>query len=272
MWTRTHWRLPILFGVLGLAAACAGLFLGAGALRKDCVPRVKVSPGMLTLTATADMAKPRGSFRLENVGGADLVLGPPTTTCTCTVVAIEPKTVPPGGSAVLTVEGRPPGAGRSEVLISVPVNTERGKLELHVDLVGRAVPPYVAYHLTAIRFGVVSAAGASERVFIETREKTDGPHWLLNPESTDKAVEVRGGFVREDDMGDGVVRRRYEYDARLIALPGDGEFQAEVRFPDRDAADSPVLVIPVHGIVVPPESERTESPGPGPPSGDDPGT
>ncbi len=260
-WTRR--RFSLLCALFGATTAAAALFVGAASIRRESGPRVKVSPGRLELAVGADGAKPRGGFLLENVGGADLVLGPPATTCTCTVVSIEPKTVPPGGKAVLTVEGRPPGAGRSRVFVRVPVNTQPGTLELPVDLVGRAVPPYVAYYLTSIRFGVVGEAGSSERTFVETREAADSPHWLLDPRPDSESLEVRGGFVSENTMGNGVVRRRYEYDVRLVSLPGEGEFQGEVRFRGRDGGDAPVLVMPVHAIVVPPEDSRSDSLGAG---------
>lgn len=41
---------------------------------------------------------------VSNEGNADLVIDAVTTSCGCTKAALEPMTIPPGGSGVLTIE------------------------------------------------------------------------------------------------------------------------------------------------------------------------
>ncbi|MFO0957157.1 MAG: DUF1573 domain-containing protein [Isosphaeraceae bacterium] len=231
---------------LSVGTLCAGSYFLA--LGGTSGAEIVVSPQSLTLSPKPDGSESTGAFQILNTGKHEVKLGQPSTTCVCTVAEIEPTTIPPGGTATVSIRANPIGAGRTRVVIKIPTNTTPMELALPVEVVGRSEPPYVALAIDAIRFGEVDEADASVPLFVETREFSNRPPWLHDPASTVPGIRIEGGFADEGDMSNGIVWRRYDYTARLITLPPPGEFLGELLFAGREAGEEPVFRLPIHGI------------------------
>lgn len=240
----------------GLAVGASVAALLQAASPAPAGPLAEVDPAAQRLVAdNATDGKVRAEYRVTNRGGGDLVLGEATTSCGCSVASIAPRVVGPGRTALIRVEGSPPGAGEKDVFIRVACNAgPQRELTLKLTMVGVSRPPYVASNSTAAGFGEVRPldAGSKQPVFVETREVKGREPWLHAVESTLGGLSVRGGKVRELDFGGDVVYRRYEYSAELAQVPGPGRFAGELLFKAREPGAAPILRIPVHGLVRPP--------------------
>jgi hypothetical protein len=214
-------------------------------------PRARVEPTRQRLVATPLEPVPRASFVVHNEGGRPLVLGDASTSCGCTVVAIEPDRILPGQVGRVVVEGTPPSAGERAVQVRVATNDRATpELILEVTLVGTRDVPLVASSTTAVNFGPVRSLPAEVDVRIETRERAGTPPWINHVSSSLPAVEVTGGLVEEIDSGQAAVLiRSYQYHVTLRAIPPiaeDGSFAGVLRLGSGESGPA-VLSIPILG-------------------------
>lgn len=192
------------------------------------------------------------TYQVTNRGGSDLVLGRVSTTCGCSVASIEPNVVGPGRSAIITVEGHPPGSGENHVSIHIETNQpDRPELVLHLTMVGSTSVPYVATSSVAVPFGTVRRENPPERFWIETREREGQRPWIDSVRSSLPTLRVSGGLESERSLGDGVVFRRYVYEARFEPIPRTpGDLQGEILFQStRGTKLRDVHRLPIHGTV-----------------------
>ena len=80
-------------------------------------PRGVVTPEHQRLVAEWPPEDLIATYVVQNAGGKTLVLGEPSTTCSCTVAAIDPPILGPGQEGAITLKGNPPDAGERTVTI-----------------------------------------------------------------------------------------------------------------------------------------------------------
>ena len=243
VWVLRSLVAALMIGSLTLAA-CRYFFV---ALRRDSI---LVQPRETVVQAMPGQAKIVASYEILNKGSHELWLGDVQTSCGCSVASLSSKHVPPGGRSEIVVEGNPPGAGEKRVVVSVATDSStQPSLTLALTMVGAGSPPYIANYSPSVRFGDVTAAGAEESFFVETREKRDSAPWIRTATTSLPGLQCEGGLDSEFDAGGGVVIRRYRYVASLLELPPQGEFSGEVVMHTLDGASGPTVSVPVHGIV-----------------------
>src|SRR5690606_34285050 len=132
-------------------------------------------------------------YRIRNRGGDTLRLGKATSSCGCSVLAVEPKVIPPGGEAVVSVRGTIPGAGERTVTFRVESNDpERPELEFELDLVGSKAMPYVADSSGSVQLGIVGKGGTQEPVWVTAHEKKGSKPWLASVDTNVAGLTLEG--------------------------------------------------------------------------------
>lgn len=123
-----------------------------------------------------------------------------------------------------------------------------GPIALGATPVGSKPVPYVASASPAVSFGPIDLTDI-QVLHVETREPLGSKPWLSIPRFSAAPLRVQGGLRSELDLGHGVVHRFYEFPVQFTARPDPGEFTTSLEFAAADEAGTPILSIPVHGIV-----------------------
>lgn len=242
------WRwLALVFA----AVAIPGSYLAWGRSRSPAL--IVVSVQTQEVVARQGESEVKVEYTIRNNGGSDLILGTPTTTCGCSVASIEPKVVPPGGSATVKVVGTPPPVGRKAVTILIPTNLVAApEISLGLEMVGAARPPYAAFYPPTIALGQIRTAGTATRFKLTTREKADAERWVVRATASDPTLRLESvtkDLQRDTDFGDGVASRDYLFNVIIRNVPPTGAYRTEISFWSNASDREPVLKIPVHGHV-----------------------
>jgi hypothetical protein len=243
-----HW--PAVSSALAIAAGISALLMMSRIPAGP--PLAEVGLAARKIVADLDHKPISTTFEIWNRGGRDLVLTDVSTTCGCTVAAIDPKIVEPGHSTTVHVEGIPPSAGEKLVTISIGSNQASAEpIELSLTMVSRAEPPFVADHSGPVRFGSIlhTHKAAAQAIRIETYEPLGSKPWLGLTESQPATLKVRRVSSADTPLPGGIVHRLYRYESELAQTPMPGPFSGEIAFRSSDRAALPVLVLAVHGLV-----------------------
>lgn len=218
-----------------LVAAAAGLtllVLGSRVVFRSATrptpPRIVAETTHITVGPQEGPTRPKVLIRVMNRGGSDLTIKSISTTCGCTVAAVDPKVVRPGATGVITVEATPPPAGERTVFLRVDSNAEPpNPLVITLKLLGSGRLPYVTNSTGPVQLGDIGTE-VDEVVAIETRESSSSPPWFQEVATTSDLVLLEGGLENEVPSPDGDCLRQYRYKFRLRALPAPGPFSAEL--------------------------------------------
>jgi hypothetical protein len=234
------------FVFLSLSSGAACLVL----MVLDTQPLPAVAATSQRVEANPKNARVRAVYKVKNRGGGDLVFGEALTSCGCSVASIRPAVLKPGRTAVITVDGTAPAAGEKTVKISIGTNSKRKPLiELSLTMVGRAEVPFVASSSNVVQFGTVHEGNMEQPFFLVTHEDAAKGNWVRKVMTASKGIEILTGPSSEHDIGGGIVARRYEYTAKLGALPEPGVFSGEVLWFADSSGGVPILRIPLQGTV-----------------------
>src|SRR5437899_2338333 len=87
-------------------------------------PKIKFDQEVYDFGTTSQVASINGAFVIHNVGDADLKLGKPRPGCGCTIAAVKPGTLQPGGQGQLSfaVSIDPNARGEQKKSITVSSN------------------------------------------------------------------------------------------------------------------------------------------------------
>ena len=210
-----------------------------------------VSPPFQRIIAEVGEGKVDATFRIENRGGMDLVVKTSSSSCACTVAAIEPSVVPPGSSGVVTLRATAPAAGQRDVEVRLVTNSEpEPELLLQLQIVGKAPLPFVAERSEQVQFGAFGSLPPPETIWVTTHEKRDDPPWLNGIEVDRDFLKIRGGFVEDGPTLGPAVIRRYRYTAEFQRLPEPGPFRGQVSLFGPESASR--VVLPISGNVLRP--------------------
>ena len=215
-------------------------------------PRVSIDSDTRRLVAHSSDPV-RATYAITNRGGRDLILGEISSTCGCTSATVDRKVIPPGSSAVVSVEGRPPSFG--EQLVSIQIGTNEpppGLLKLRLVMVGSMPLPLLASPSVDVAFGVFLSGviPPDASIILDIMEnRQDAPAI----DSVDCSLDFAraGGGLSEELPGptSGIAIRRYRFQVSLTRPPGLGEFSGELTFRGPDARKLSSLKVPVHGFV-----------------------
>jgi len=241
-------RLGWFAGTAVLAASIAWAIYHAGGPTGP--PLGVISPSTQPVTVAPGSSKVVATYQIRNGGGEDLILDRVETTCGCTSATVEPKVLKPGQGGVITVEGTPYQTGERSVQVRLTSNSRPvGDLILTLVMVGPAKEiPFVANSSGPILFGPIRP-GASETFQVEAIERKDQPPWIDRAVSTVECVDLKGGFVEEQEVEGLGVLRTYRYHATVAKAPRIGPLQGEVAFMGRGSAGQAVHKLSVSGLM-----------------------
>jgi hypothetical protein len=100
-----------------------------------------------------------------------------------------------------------------------------------------------------VSFGPIRTVGESALVVVETREESGHPPWLQEIRTSMECLRVEGRMTKERSLGPGIALRRYEYHASIVRMPAIGPLTGEISVLASSNDASPVLTIPVNGLV-----------------------
>ncbi len=133
--TAPLWALALIIPVLVFAAGCSG---------KPAIPKIDLNVTSFDLGDISPEAGKRvETFTIRNTGGAVLSITTVSTSCGCTKADVEPRKIPPGGQAQLTVTYDPSvhpdlvGAFKRVVYIQ---SNDPIQAEIELELLGNALP------------------------------------------------------------------------------------------------------------------------------------
>lgn len=176
-------------------------------------------------------AQPAAMFRVRNSGETPVQIRSIRSGCDCAVPRVEPKIVPPGGSAVVEVVSEPPEFGERTVVVTLvtdsPVTPE---IPLHLRLKGQERES--DSHLLRAG-GDLTYMGdwspAEPRRLIATTVQSPGDH--QPPEVICDLPFLAFELIDLDEMistTPSIAFRNYTYQARFTAPPPAGRFHGEV--------------------------------------------
>lgn len=228
------------------------------------------SPGRLVALEDAlEWRSPSGSapsdataqYRLENRGGRPVRITSLESGCGCAEPKVEPETIGPGGSALVTVKARPFQVGQR--VVEFVLNTDSPitpVVRLALKMIGTRKPPFILYAGGDLSW----PAGLSDRAPREVRILTVGGrsdvgaprfdsdlpflHFTLTSQKESPYTEV------------GTYQRDYLYRVDIQGETPEGAFTGEVivtpswdddkaRIPIHGEVSRPVRVVPSHPVL-----------------------
>ena len=201
--------------------------------------------------AKKEQAKVVAKYQILNKGKQKLILGGISTTCGCSVAAIEKSELEYNETSTIVVEGTPPSSGEKDVNIYIKTNQKDKKsIELSLKMIGFMNPPYLSTYTESINFGDNHASSrASTTFYIETREISGSPFWLGHLTSDLSNSEIELGEVGEFDLGGSVVMRHYEYKINLTTPSKPVFLENRVQVHLNKKTNDLILEIPVTCLV-----------------------
>lgn len=170
-------------------------------------PMAEFDKRRLRVLASGGQTDVLAEFRVVNRGTAVLKILDVSTSCGCSVGSVEPKSIDPGASGVITVKGHPPQAGEQAVKILVVTNADPPEVPLELVMVGSKLPPFVLGATAPLQMGFVRPGKEPELLRINTIEVAGRPAWLGRVGRAPANLVVEGGLISESIAGENVVSR-----------------------------------------------------------------
>lgn len=188
------------------------------------------------------------------MGGTPVRIVDFETDCGCAVPSIEPRTIPPGGVAIVEVEATPLATGEKTVSVILKTDAaESPEVELRLRIVGGRKPPYLAQ--VGGDLGYISDFSRPEirQFFVFTLELSDTAPSPPSATSDLPDLRISQASLLEEapSVVAGVVTRKYQYEATYSGRPLEPNFVGEVLVIDPWDPDHSER-LRVHGEVIPP--------------------
>jgi len=222
----------------------------AGCSSKSDRPQAIVDPGEVTIeTSSSDETKVI-EFRIRNNGAKSFNVRQINVSCGCTSADIHPKTIEPGSEAILVATVSPINTGSRRVEVEIGTDIpDQPSLKAFINTQGKGKVPYISSNSDLITYGTDAKRGDIETFYVETQESASEKPWLNIPVFEFDGIEVGGGLANETPAGNGVVSRRYEYQARIAKALEYGEFRSHVVVTGHSDKARQEIRIPLQGVV-----------------------
>lgn len=236
--------------IVAPAFAATLAFAAVRSLSATTPPRASITPDHQRVIAKDGTDHLVATYRIENQGGKDLILGDFKTSCGCSSALVEPKILRSGQSGEIRVVGETPTSGEKEVTISLSSNSHPdGELKLGLTLVGPAKEvPFIRVDSGPVQFGRIRLE-SPEKIFVETTERAGEGHWIELAAASFGGLAIKLKAVDEQEIPGQGVHRRYQYDATLTKMPPLGEFRDEILFIGKFGDEQGIHRLPVYGKV-----------------------
>jgi len=213
-------------------------------------PRAIVEPAEVTIETSSSDPDKRIEFRIRNIGSETFTLPHVSASCGCTSAEVQPKIVKPGSEAVLIATVSSINTGTRRVAVeSVTDIPDQPSLSVFINTQGKGKVPYISSNSDLITFGTDAKLGDIENFYVESQEAASEQPWLNMPVLELAGIEVGGGLAKETSVGNGVVSRRYEYQARIAKALEIGEFRGHVVVTGHSDKARQEIRIPLQGLV-----------------------
>ena len=233
------------------------MFFGCGRTvveNRNLAPKAKVV-GQTEKTSESNSDALVMTYSIVNQGNAELRLGPASPSCGCTVAKVVPEVVPPGGKAVVTVEGQPPISGSRLVQIKLATNDPGNpELILRWNLAGHFTTPKLLISPPEINLGILRPGQipATQSITFDILEDRDTPAFIVRAASDPEFCRVVGGLFDESSTSDPrFIQRTYRYTLNFSSAPiGAKVINQELILHGGHDRNS-WLTVPITGTVLP---------------------
>ena len=216
-------------------------------------PRARIEPSEVTIETSSSDDAGKIEFRISNIGTKAFNVLHFSASCGCTSTDIHPKHILPGKEAILTATVRPMNSGSLRVAVETITDIPDQKmLTEFINIKGKGKVPYIVSNSSLISFGTNVKQNDIKSFFVKTREMASDSPWIDAQLREVDGIEIRGSLATETPVGNHVVERHYEYQARMARALLAGEFRSHVVITGHSDKSHQEIRIPIQGTVLAP--------------------
>ena len=216
-------------------------------------PRAAVEPSEISIETSSTEEPVKLEFRIRNIGAKAFNVTHVTASCGCTSADVQTRLILPGKDGVLSAAVSSINSGTTRIAVEVITDIpDQPTLTVFIHNKGTGKVPYFASKPSLITFGTNAKKGDIMPFEVITRETATDKPWINEAHLEFDGIEIQGGYANESPVGNNIVERGYEYQARVSRDLNIGEFRSHVVITGHSDKSHQEIRIPIQGTVLAP--------------------
>lgn len=237
MTRRSRWLIASLM----CAVAVALCFIGFRRIKARQTPPLEITPAVINLGSVPEGTAITRSFLLRNNGSDSLTVARTTTSCGCTVVVLNQRTLAPGQSTQVNVTFNSKGFGGTIAKSFVVIPSDERVGPAHGQLVATVVSGRPGLDSSEIRLGSVHFGESFSRKLLASFNSTQRLMRARAVDDPSSHIRVALGELRPGVGSDDAKREIVVHVGPIVDAPGEYNRSAAVDLGDGERLPIQIL-------------------------------